>query len=158
MTKHLINGKPYSHYETKKKTELQNIVKGMGVKLEKIIVITSKPFEVAASKLDPATDSYYSDTETTTGKLVFIGHKDKLDACLEWLKEVGQYDKIDELYIFDRYHISGEDMIESYYEKMHEYNLEITIKDKFKECWWNGNPKGCQLFKEYALDPNNERW
>ena len=158
MTKHLINGKPYSYYETKKKTELQNIVKGLDVKLEKIIVITSQPFEVAASKLDPATDSYYSDAETTTGKLVFIGHRDKLDACLEWLKEVGQYDKIDELYIFDRYHISGEDMIESYYEKMHEYNLEITIKDKFKECWWNGNPKGCQLFREYALDPNNERW
>jgi len=154
MTKHLINGKPYSYYDNK----TQQVKKRKGKPIEKIIVITSKPFEAAATKLDLATDSHYADAETTTGKLVFIGNKDKLDACLEWLKEVGQYDKIDELYIFDRYHKSGEDMIESYYEKMHEYNLEITIKDKFQECWWNGNPKGCQLFREYALDPDNERW
>lgn len=154
MTKHLINGKPYSYYDNTS----QEVKQYKGEPLEKIIVITSQPFERNAIKLDSATGENYSDYETATGKLVFIGNKDKLDACLEWLKEVGQYDKIDELYIFDRYHISGEDMIESYYEKMHEYNLEITIKEKFQECWWNGNPKGCQLFREYALDPDNERW
>ena len=43
--------------------------------LEKIIIAVSKPFEAPKAVLDSATNHYYSDTETVTGKLMFIGDK-----------------------------------------------------------------------------------
>ena len=65
---------------------------------------------------------------------------------------------IDEVYIMDRFHIDGEDMIESVEEKLHEFSYTIELKEKYKHCWWGGEVMGCRLFSEYALDPDNKRW
>ena len=158
MTKHLINGKPYSYYEKEKKTELQKIVKGLDVTLEKIIVITSKALTGSVSRYDPATYSSYSDVTDRTGTMVFVADKKKYKRFNKWIKKMEQEHMIDEVYIMDRFHIDGEDMIESVEEKLHEFSYTIELKEKYKHCWWGGEVMGCRLFSEFALDPDNKRW
>lgn len=126
--------------------------------LEKIVIVVSKPLEISVMKDDPSTGLKFADNDTKTGKMIFISNKEKYDQFLVWMKENEQYDEIDEIYIFDRYHKSGEDMIERVTMMMHEFSHAITLKEKFKKCWFNGEVSGCKLFSEYALDPENKAW
>lgn len=126
--------------------------------LEKIIIASSKPFDAPKAVLDSSTNSYYSDYETTTGYLAFIGNKKKLKDFEKFMKKRNLWEMIDELYIYDRYHINGNDMVESIKQIRHEFNCEIKIKEEYKHCWFNGNVYGCKLWEEYALDPYNKRF
>ncbi len=126
--------------------------------LEKIVIAVSKPLEVAVMKDDAATGSRYQDSETTTGKMIFLSNKDKYEQFQAWMKLNDQWDEVDEIYIYDRYHKSGEDMIERASMMLHEFSHSITLKDKFKECWFNGEVSGCKLYSKHALDPKNKAW
>ena len=126
--------------------------------MEKIVVAVSGPLDIGKSRLDHVTGSTYSDLETVTGKMIFIANKDRFTRWETWMKENDQWNEIDEIYVFDRYHKSGDDMIQRCSMHLHEFSWSITLKDEFKECWWNGEVSGCQLFSEFALDPDNEAW
>ena len=126
--------------------------------LEKIVIAVSKPLNVSVRKDDAATGSSYSDIESTTGKMIFLSDKDKYHQFEAWMKQNGQWDEVDEIYIFDRYHKNGEDMIERASMMMHEFSHLITLKEEFKKCWFNGEVSGCKLYSEYALDPENKAW
>tara|TARA_R100001443_G_scaffold100410_1_gene107814 strand:- start:304 stop:747 length:444 start_codon:yes stop_codon:yes gene_type:complete len=126
-------------------------------KLEKIIIVTSRPFNRLKQKEDNMGNSFVDD-HSVTGKMMFIGNKEKYNDFKEWMKEIGEWDNVDELYIYDRYHKSGHDMIEKTSMKLHKYCYSITLKDEYKECWFNGEVSGCKLWNEDALDPDNKRW
>lgn len=126
--------------------------------MEKIVVAVSGPLDIPKSRLDHVTGSTYSDLETVTGKMMFIANKDRFTRWKYWMKENEQWNEIDEIYVFDRYHKSGDDMIKRCSMHLHEFSWSITLKDEFKECWWNGEVSGCRLFPEFALDPDNEAW
>ena len=64
----------------------------------------------------------------------------------------------DEIYIYDRYHKNGDDMIKRSTMMLHEFSYTITIKKEYEHCWWNGEVAGCKLFDEYAFDPKNKAW
>lgn len=126
--------------------------------LEKIVIAVSGPLNVGVTKIDAATGHNFQDIDQKTGKMVFLANKQKYDQWEIWMKENDQWDEVDEIYIFDRYHKNGEDMIERCSMMLHEFSHTITLKEKFKKCWFNGEVKGCQLWKEYALDPENKAW
>tara|TARA_R110002020_G_scaffold466850_1_gene689876 strand:+ start:759 stop:1211 length:453 start_codon:yes stop_codon:yes gene_type:complete len=126
--------------------------------LEKIVIAVSGPLEVPTMKDDPATGSRYSDSETRVGKMIFLADKEKYDQWEIWMKENDQWDEVDEIYIYDRYHKNGEDMIQRASMMLHEFSHTITLKDKFKECWFDGQVSGCKLWDEHALDPKNKAW
>ena len=130
----------------------------MKKQLEKIIFLTTKPFDRGVIKRDYTTNSNYSDLETTSGRMSFIGHKKDYEKCMVWLKETDMYDLLDEVHIFDRYHKNGEDMVEKVTPMNHEFMQKIVIKEKYKHCWWNGEVYGGRLDPEYALDPFNKRF
>lgn len=124
--------------------------------LEKIIIATSTPFETAATGYTNYGQSF-ADTRTTTGKLTFVGTRKDYDKFITFLKEADMYDMLDEIYIYDRFHVSGEDMIEKVLPTgKHDFSQVIKLKEKFKKCWWNGEVEGCRLFSEFAFDPQNE--
>ena len=100
--------------------------------LEKIVIAVSKPLNVSVKKDDAATGSSYSDIESTTGKMIFLSDKDKYHQFEAWMKQNGQWDEVDEIYIFDRYHKNGEDMIERASMMMHEFSHLITLKKNLK--------------------------
>ena len=126
-------------------------------KLEKIIIVTSGPLKSAKRSYDNIGNSYM-DTCNTTGKLIFLGDKKKYERMKKWMKEIDQWKNMDEVYIFDRFHKNGEDMVKRATQKLHEFSYVITLKEEYKECWWNGEVSGCRLYPEFALDPKNERW
>jgi hypothetical protein len=126
-------------------------------KLEKIIIVTSKPLRSMKQTEDNMGNRYVDDCEVT-GKLIFIGDKKKYERMVKWMKEIGQWDNMDEVYIYDRYHKNGDDMVKRATMKLHEFSYVITLKDEYKECWWGGEVSGCRLHPEFALDPRNERW
>ena len=126
-------------------------------KLEKIIIITSKPLRSTKQTEDNMGNRYVDDCDVT-GKLIFLGDKKKYEKMVKWMKSIDQWKNMDEVYIFDRFHKNGEDMIERATMKLHEYSYIITLKEKYKECWFNGEVSGCMLWKEHALDPENKRW
>jgi len=157
MTKHLINGKPYTKLSPMK--EIRRHVRQTDIEpLEKIIFLTSKPFERAKAVQDYATVSYFSDSETTSGQMSFIGHRKDYEKCMIWLKEMDMYDLLDEVYIFDRYHKNGDDMVEKVIPMNHDFMQKIVIKEKYKHCWMGGEVYGGHLEAKYALDPLNERF
>mgnify|MGYP003140604330 CR=1 FL=1 len=126
--------------------------------LEKIIIASSVPLNTPKTAYDPMLRKYYSDYATTTGYLAFIGNKEKLNRFKEFMKKRNAWEMIDELYIYDRYHKNGNDMVESVKELRHEFNCRIEIKKEYKHCWFNEEVYGCKLWPEYALDPNNKRF
>tara|TARA_Y100000004_G_scaffold126789_1_gene142733 strand:- start:6024 stop:6413 length:390 start_codon:yes stop_codon:yes gene_type:complete len=126
--------------------------------LEKIIIAVSKPFDAPKSVLDPATNCHYSDYETITGKLMFIGDKKKYNRFKDFMKKNEQWDMIDEIYIYDRYHKNGNDMVESVIQRKHEFSCDINLKKEYEQCWFNKKVSGCKLWPEYALDPYNKRF
>jgi len=126
--------------------------------LEKIVIAVSGPLNVGVTRTDASTGYNYQDIDQTTGKMVFLANKEKYDQWEIWMKENDQWDEVDEIYIYDRYHKSGEDMIERCSMMMHEFSHTITLKDKFKKCWFGGEVKGCKLWTEHALDPENKAW
>lgn len=127
-------------------------------KLEKIVIVTSKAMNTMKSYNDMATGTSYMDDATTTGKLVFLADSQKLKEFEDWMVEVGQSDNINEIYIFDRYHKNGDDMIKRATQKRHKYSYAITLKPEYEKCWYNGEVTGCNLWHEYRLDPKNERF
>jgi hypothetical protein len=137
-------------------TKLNEITDGDG-KLEKIIIVTSKNLKSIKRYQDSMGRAYTDDCDVA-GKLIFLADKKRYEKFNEWMKEVGQWENMDEVYIFDRYHKNGDDMIERASMKLHEYSWTITLKDKYKECWFGGEVSGCQLWKEHRLDPKNIRW
>lgn len=158
MTRHLINGKPYAVHEAEKQKRKEEL-RQAGVKpLEKIILITSKPFDTPTRRQDSATGEYYTDTEATYGNMSFVGHRKDYEKCIIWLKEIDMYDRLDEVYIFDRYHKNGDDMVEKVIPMNHEFMQKIVIKEKYKHCWMGGTVYGGHLEPKYALDPLNERF
>ena len=126
--------------------------------LQKIVIAVSKPFDIGVTKTDASTGYNYQDIDQTTGKMIFIANKKKYDQWQMWMKENDQWDEVDEIYIYDRFHKSGEDMIERCSMMLHEFSHTITLKEKFKHCWWNEEVSGCKLFEEHALDPYNKAW
>lgn len=126
-------------------------------KLEKIIIVTSRPLRSMKQSEDNMGNRYMDDCEVT-GKLIFIGDKKKYERMKKWMKEIDQWKNMDEVYIYDRYHKNGEDMIKRATQKLHEFSYTITLKDEYKKCWWNGEVSGCRLEPEFALDPDNKRW
>tara|TARA_R110000851_G_C13073102_1_gene565052 strand:+ start:437 stop:874 length:438 start_codon:yes stop_codon:yes gene_type:complete len=126
--------------------------------LEKIVIAVSGPLEIPKSFKDLSTGSTYSDSESVTGKMTFIANKDTFTRWETWMKENDQWDEIDEIYVFDRFHKSGDDMIKRCSMHLHEFSWSITLKDEFKECWFGGEVSGCKLWNEHALDPENKAW
>lgn len=126
--------------------------------LEKIVIAVSGPLNIGVTKIDSSTGYNFQDIDQTTGKMVFLANKAKFDQWKIWMKENDQWNEVDEIYIYDRYHKSGEDMIERCSMMLHEFSHTITLKDKFKECWFGGEVKGCKLWNEHALDPENKAW
>lgn len=127
-------------------------------KLEKIIIVTSKGLTGMSKKYDIGTQTSYQDDSEVSGKLVFLADKVKFNEWKCWMKEVGQWDNVDEVYIYDRYHKNGDDMIKRATQKLHKYSYAITLKPEYKECWFNGEVTGCKLWYEFGLDPHNIRW
>ena len=74
------------------------------------------------------------------------------------MKENEQWEMIDEIYIYDRYHVDGNDMVESVTERKHEFSCDINLKKEYEQCWFNKKVSGCKLWSEYALDPENKRF
>ena len=126
--------------------------------LQKIVIAVSKPLEVPKTIHDHSTNSTFQDLDSVTGKMIFIANKERFIRWKTWMKENDQWNEIDEIYVFDRFHKSGEDMIERCSMMLHEFSHTITLKDKFKQCWFQGEVSGCQLFPEFALDPENKAW
>ncbi len=129
-----------------------------GKKLQKIVIATSKPLNGTVSKYDYTTGTAYTDDKSKHGKLVFLADNQKLKEFESWMKSVEQWDNVDEIYIYDRYHVTGEDMVKKATMKRHKYSWIIDLKPEFKKCWFNGEVVGCKLWSEYALDPKNERF
>tara|TARA_R100000781_G_scaffold63337_1_gene40195 strand:- start:2009 stop:2470 length:462 start_codon:yes stop_codon:yes gene_type:complete len=126
--------------------------------LEKIIIAVSKPLIISESKLDSDMNKYYKDSNSVVGKMIFIANKEKYERWLEWMELNDQNKEIDEIYIYDRFHIDGNDMIERSSIMLHEFSYAITLKDKYKKCWFNQEINGCKLYREFAIDPFNEAW
>ena len=126
--------------------------------LEKIVILVSKPIQISVTKKDVGTGAYYQDLDTRTGKMIFVGDFAKYQRMIEFMKDNGQWNEIDELYIYDRYHKNGDDMIKRSTMMLHEFSYTITIKKEYEHCWWNGEVAGCKLFDEYAFDPKNKAW
>ena len=126
--------------------------------LEKIIIAVSKPLDVPKTMYDRATHSTYQDSNNVTGKMIFIANKERFQKFEQWMKENGQWDEIDEIYIYDRFHKTGDDMIKRTSMQRHEFSWVITLKDKFKECWFHGEVSGCKLWTEHAYDPTHSAW
>ena len=114
--------------------------------LQKIVIAVSKPLEVPKTIHDHSTNSTFQDLDSVTGKMIFIANKERFIRWKTWMKEN------------DQFHKSGEDMIERCSMMLHEFSHTITLKDKFKQCWFQGEVSGCQLFPEFALDPENKAW
>ena len=127
-------------------------------KLEKIIIVTSKSLDITKSYNDMQTKTSYMDSATRTGKLIFLADNQKLKEFESWMKEVGQWNNVDEIYIYDRYHKTGHDMIKKAKMKRHKYSWKIDLKPEYEKCWFNGEVSGCKLWSEHALDPKNERF
>ena len=126
--------------------------------LEKIVIAVSGPLDIPKTMYDSVTNSTYQDSKNVTGKMIFLANKEKFQQWEKWMHENGQHSEIDEVYIYDRFHKSGVDMIERCSMHLHEFSWSITLKDKFKECWFNGEVQGCKLWNEHALDPENKAW
>lgn len=133
------------------------MMKNKETKLEKIIICVSKPMFRLKQTQDNMGHVCMDDSEVS-GKMIFIANKEKYERWKRWMDQQDQWKNMDEVYIYDRFHISGEDMIERSTMMLHEYSYTITLKEKFKECWWNGEVSGCRLHPEFALDPDNKRW
>ena len=127
------------------------------MKYEKIIIAVSKPIFKLKKKEDNMGHVFMDDDETV-GKMIFIADKKKYQEWCLWMKENKQWEQMNEIYIYDRTHVSGEDMIERATMMLHKYSYVITLKDKFKKCWFNGEVDGCKLFPEHAIDPENKYW
>lgn len=166
MTKHLINGKPYN-----KKTafgydnepdypefeDMPDLKLVKRLKYEKVVIARSKPLNSTKSYQDNMGNNYIDDYNPT-GNMIFLADKEKYFRWKKWMKEIGQWDTIDEIYVFDTIHKNGDNMIKRATMKLHEFSYVITLKDAYKHCWWGGEVSGEQLFREYAIDPDNKHW
>ena len=132
-------------------------MKNKETKLEKIIIAVSKPLFQLKKTQDNMGNITVDDKEVA-GQMIFIANKEKYERWKRWMDQQDQWENMDEVYIYDRIHISGEDMIERATMTLHEFSYTITLKEKFKKCWFNGEVGGCKLWQEYALDPYNKRW
>lgn len=124
-------------------------------KLEKIIIIESKPFDMAVNKFDRNTQSAFVDNAVRTGRMIFIGNQQKLDKALNLIAEYGF--AVNEVYIHDRYHKDGFDMIASVKTRS-EFQQDITLRHDYKEHWFNERVGGGNLAWNEGIDCTNIRF
>ena len=126
-------------------------------KFEKIIIVTSKGLTSNKQYQDNMGNSFTDDCDVR-GKMIFLADKKKYEKFKKWMKSIDQWKNMDEVYIFDRFHKNGDDMIKRATMKLHEYSWTITLKEEYKKCWFNGEVSGCQLWREHRIDPDNKQW
>jgi hypothetical protein len=104
-----------------------------------------------STDVPPPRISGYIDNDLTqyTPTICFLADEDKFFKFEEWLDNLGDDNlQLDELYIFDRYTLDGEDMIKKQI-KISEWSEELHLLDEHKDKWFDGRIKGCQLWQEH---------
>ena len=89
-------------------------------KFEKIIIVTSKGLTSNKQYQDNMGNSFTDDCDVR-GKMIFLADKKKYEKFKKWMKSIDQWKNMDEVYIFDRFHKNGDDMIKRATMKLHEF-------------------------------------
>lgn len=91
-----------------------------------------------------------NDLAEYTPTICFLADENKFFKFEEWLDNLEDDNlQLDELYIYDRYTLDGEDMIAKQI-KMSEFSEELHLFDEHKSKWFDGRIKGCKLWDEHA--------